>query len=704
VANEQQLLAKAFGLFQQQRLDEAAALFQDILAKNRRNFDAAHFLGLVNASKGNFAEAKKLLKTSLATKTNFAAYLENYASVLFQAKDFGEAAKVSADAIKSKGASETLQYVLAISLYKLGRLDESLAEFDQLLDRFPRNIAATNEKAAVLAELGRIQEALAQTESALALVPGYPPGLLNRGNILAKLNRHDEALKDFVEASTRAPELVEALVRAGQSYRALGRYREADQAFISALATQPDLEAGWLGRADVFSDLKRYDEAADIFDKLLTLHPSSLSGRLERGKLFAWRKRNNEALADFDYVLSIDPDSGDAWLGRGNVLADLKQYDDAFAAFDRAIAINPHLEGGWVGRGRALIDLARYDEALAAYAEGLGLCPGAQELRFAQALIKLTLGDFATGWDLYEQRFESVDKVYYATVLKKLNLKVRPDKTDLAGKIVAVLAEQGLGDEIMFSSVLCDLAVDAKAVSCECDPRLLPLFARSFPSVDFMPRQDVPAVPADTEVVVKEASLARIYRRDAAAFPQCAHLKADSARATEWRKQLDEQAAGRLKIGISWRGGVAQTRTNDRSIELARLDVLTDVPNTCFFNLQYGEVADELARFNQTHPGSTIARPFADTSNNIDELAALISALDLVISVQNTTVHLSGALGVPCWGIIPFRPEWRYGAQGRDMIWYPSVELFRQPKAGDWDAVLQDVRSRLAERAASRRG
>jgi tetratricopeptide (TPR) repeat protein len=498
--------------------------------------------------------------------------------------------------------------------------------------------------------------------------------------------------------------MTDALVGMGHSCRALRRYRDADEAYGRALAIQPDLEAAWLGRACVFSDLKRYDDAFAAYARLFAVNPRSLEARLARGELFASLKRHDEALADFDDVLASNPAEAAAWVGRGNMLTDLKRYDEAFAAFDRALSINGQLESAWSGRGNALTDLARYDEALAAYDEGLGRCPGSADLEFAKSLVKLNLRDFATGWDLYERRFESIDnKVYYATVLKKLNLKIALDRSELAGKNVAVLAEQGIGDEIMFSSILPDLAADAKAVTCECDARLAPLLARSFPAIDFIGRQDAPSVPAGAEVVIKQASLASIYRRDAAAFPQRPYLKAEATRVSEWREQLNRLAAGRLKVGITWRGGIAQTRINDRSLDLARLDVLTGVPDTCFVNLQYGKIDDELARFNQAHPASAIARPLEDTSNEIDDLAALISALDLVISVQNTTVHLSGALGVPCWGLMPFRPEWRYGTEGRGMIWYPSVELFRQPKAGDWDAVLQEVRTRLAQQATVRR-
>src|SRR5262249_34909764 len=143
-----------------------------------------------------------------------------------------------------------------------------------------------------------------------------------------------------------------------------------------------------------------------------------------------------------------------------------------------------------------------------------------------------------------------------------------------------------------------------------------------------------------------------------------------------WRARLLNEAGGRLKVGLSWRGGTTRTRRDDRSIDLEQLHPLTERGDCCFVRLQYGNVGDELARFNNSGRGKVCA--LLNDFNDFDELAALIMALDVVISVQNTSIHLCGALGKTCWGMIPWRPEWRYGANDRSMVWYSAVELFRQ--------------------------
>jgi hypothetical protein len=161
-----------------------------------------------------------------------------------------------------------------------------------------------------------------------------------------------------------------------------------------------------------------------------------------------------------------------------------------------------------------------------------------------------------------------------------------------------------------------------------------------------------------------------------------------------WRERLNELAPGRLTVGVSWRGGTARTRKNDRSIALERLKSVTGIAGTCFVNLQYGDVREEIDRFNETNATNPVHCALDDI-NNFDELAALIAALDIVVSIQNVTVHLSGALGKPCWGMIEWRPEWRYGASGDAMIWYPSVKMYRQARSGEWNSVLESVQNDL---------
>jgi hypothetical protein len=308
----------------------------------------------------------------------------------------------------------------------------------------------------------------------------------------------------------------------------------------------------------------------------------------------------------------------------------------------------------------------------------------------------LSLHDYDKGWPAYEWRSSNSEFGSMLPYLTSLNVSARVDRSALIGKTVAVLAEQGVGDEIMFASILPDLERDAKKVWYEIDPRLLRLFRPAFPGVTFVPRMQREFLSqAKFDIIMQAGSLGYAYRRAVASFSGRPYLAADPARVGRWRSALEGVGPSRVKIGISWRGGTVTTRRDLRSVALEELSPLIERNDCCFVNLQYGEVEGEISSFNAGRDGNRVHRLLGDFSD-FDEFAALVTALDLVITVQNTTIHMCGALGEPCWGMIPWRSEWRYGTSGHSMDWYSSVDLFRQEVPNDWAGLIANICSRLS--------
>jgi protein O-GlcNAc transferase len=310
MTSNQTRLALAFNLFQQKKFSEAESLFRSILSENPKNYDAAHYFGLLKAVTGEFKEASRLIRLSLNQKHTFVAYCENYVTILFQAGAYQDAIATCTETITSNGTTDTLQYVLGCSLSKQGKHAESIEAFDELLARCPNNAFAYNDKGVALSEIGRHEEALVSLSTALQLSPTFGDAWLNKGNALGKLNRYSEAIDSFTAAARLNQNLFFAHLGLGNVYRNLKRYDEALAAYDKALSIKPDLADAWLGRGNLSFDLKHYDEA----------------------------------LAAYDKALSIKPDMADAWLGRGNVFFDLKRHDEACAAYDRALSIKPDLE------------------------------------------------------------------------------------------------------------------------------------------------------------------------------------------------------------------------------------------------------------------------------------------------------------------------------------------------------------------------
>jgi hypothetical protein len=233
----------------------------------------------------------------------------------------------------------------------------------------------------------------------------------------------------------------------------------------------------------------------------------------------------------------------------------------------------------------------------------------------------------------------------------------------------------------------------------ECEPRLQQLFKRSFGKATIVASQQTAVLPAwwadesGIDVRIAAGSLPRQFRRNATAFPRHhGYLRPNPDRTAYWRDRLAGIGPG-LKVGISWRGGMPSTRRELRSIDLAAWARVLRTHGAQFVSLQYGDIIGELQRLKREQ--AVDLHCWQEAIDDLDEAAALISGLDVVISVCTAVIHLTGALGRPVWVLVPTSPEWRYLAEGSSMPWYPSARLYRQRAQGEWQPVLDEVAADL---------
>jgi len=403
---DEQNLQKAFFLHQNGNLNEAANLYRQLIEQNSNNFQALHYLGVIESVSGNLEQAKSLMARSLANASPNIQFMENYATILFQTGDYKNAVQVCQQGLRIHNVNAALLYVSAISLFKLNQLQESLRQFDKLLANQPNHITAVNERGSVLAEMGEYDAALASFEKALALNPQYAQAQLNKANLFGKIERQEEAIAAYDKALTLKPDLADAWLGRGNVFTELKRYDDAFAAYDKALALEPDLANAWLGRGNVFHALKRHDDALAAYDRALALKPDLPDAWHGRGNVFEELKRYNDAFAAYDKALAVKPDFAEAWLGRGNVFRDLGRDDEAFAAYDRALAFKSDLDGAWLGRGNVFANLKRYDEALAAYDRALALKPDFPEAWQGRSEACKATGRFAEALSSYEKRLE----------------------------------------------------------------------------------------------------------------------------------------------------------------------------------------------------------------------------------------------------------------------------------------------------------
>ncbi|MDB5808187.1 MAG: hypothetical protein JWN94_309 [Betaproteobacteria bacterium] len=559
-------------------------------------------------------------------------------------------------------------------------------------------VDASQETAAGLQNQGmqlrqslRYQEAERCLLRALELEHDFAPAHLELGSTYFDQGRLEDAADSFQLAVHFAPRSLDAWLALGSALSGLGRTDAAIAAYRKATVVEPHDGAAWLRLGGLFKASDDWNAAIDCYRQAVGGKPASADALCLLGYALYKSGHYDEARERLAAALALRPDMVQAHHNLGLLVLETGQPGDALAHFERALAINPGIIETHACVAHALRDLGRFDDAIANYDHVLALDPDFADAVINRSYALLMKGDYAAGWDAYERRFNDGQPAR--------SFRYPPWKGEsIAGKRVLVYAEQGLGDEIMFASCIPDLLSIAGDCVIECNTRIASLFARSFPKAnvhggvksdktDWLNK--VP--PIDCQVSI--GSLPRYFRPGVSAFSKPAgYLVADRDRVTYWRKQFERD--GDLQIGIAWRGGTLRSRQFVRSIPLQAWAQLLSVTGAQFNSLQYGEVAVELEKL-QEQSGVSVVQ--LDTAiHDIDELAAVLGALDLVITVDNTVAHLAGALGIPVWTLLPSSPEWRYPRSGETMSWYPSMRLFRCAPGQSWEPVMAHVASELA--------
>jgi len=468
-------------------------------------------------------------------------------------------------------------------------------------------------------------------------------GLLN-----LQRRRHVDALHFLSKALKANSSSAEAMSNLGLAMHATGRFEEAVGCYRNALLIAP-------------------------------LHPEIL---YNLGNSYLELGRIDEALANYDELLAKDASHVGALVNRGNALARLNRPVEAISSYDAALA---RLQGHpqiLTNRGHALRRLDRPVEALADFEAALAKAPGFPEAHFEAGMTHLTLGEFEAGWKEYEWRWKTGT---FANKRREFQRPLWLGEAEVSGKTVLLHAEQGFGDTIQFIRYAPLLAARGARVICEVQPELRSLLSQ-FGCLDVIAEgEGLP--PFDRHCPL--LSLPFAFRTRLETIPaDVPYLEASAERIASWRGRLGE---GRPRVGFVWSGSTSHKNDANRSIPLARLAaLLEDLPVRCFSLQNELRDADRetLREVPQlVHFGSELA-DFADT-------AAVISLLDVVVSVDTAVAHLAGALAKPVIVLLPYAADFRWMRRRGDSPWYPTAKLLRQPAFGDWDSVIIRLRDEL---------
>lgn len=386
----------------------------------------------------------------------------------------------------------------------------------------------------------------------------------------------------------------------------------------------------------------------------------------------------------------------------GQVYYRMARFHDSIACYQLGLQITPDNPTQLLNMAVSLEQVGRYTESLGYYKTLLEKDPDNPAANNNIAINLLRMGEFEAGWSRYEWRWPAAHKEHY----QQFSIP-RWSGQPLQGKVLLVWAEQGIGDHVMFASILNELAAVADELHYEIYDRLDTLFRRSFPGVNFIRREQQGEQEISGEKLFQQrwprsdyqipiGSLPGLFRPNLDSFQnRTPYLVADLKETQLLRGDYQRLFPGKRLIGISWRGGKTfHTEMQSRNIAFKHLAQLANQPDVQLIDLQYDSKPED--RTNAANLGIALYHDDrVDPSVDMDKQASQLCALDAVVSVDNTTVHMSGALGVRTYALLPLNPNWRWGIKGERAYWYPSVQLFRNREVLDWDAAISDVVEKL---------
>lgn len=450
------------------------------------------------------------------------------------------------------------------------------------------------------------------------------------------------------------------------------------------------------------------ESAERIYNEILNHAPTNLDMILQLAQLNQQKGYLGMAIILYQRFLDGKSDNADVWNNMACCLKNLHLDDSAEFCFKKAMALeadNPdfpaNISGLYVNNGTPDKIIEWADKAIAIGPQNR---PSVVQARWHKALALLESGRFKEAWPYHEARLEEGAGCKLST-RNYADEGVTPWWDGKSKGLVVIHGEQGLGDELMFASCLPDAIATGAEIVVEPAPRIAGLLQRSFPQVKVYGTHEADGKSwrngRKVDFKCALGTLPKFYRNNVTDFPGTAYLVPDPERVRRYRERLDALGP-RPKIGIAWQGGVLKTRIDLRSIALQQLlPILSQ--DADFISLQYHQTAQlDVEEFFERTGINIHHWPEAAVGYDMDDQAALVANLDLVITVCQTCNHIAGGLGVPTWILTPSRPSWREGLKG-DMPWYKSVTMYRQP-GNDWapaiDRVAKDLKIKLTEQHA----
>ncbi len=647
---------------------------------------------------GQFVQAKSIYKKLLRSAPINTEILSNLGTIEIQLGSVDEGIQLLQRSLKINPKQPNALFNIGNEFYKLKRYEDALTNFNQAIAINPIFAEAHCNKGIVLREQGEFEKAIVCYDAAIACQPSYARAHYNRSVALLDILQYEQALAGIDQAIALNPNASLSHFHKGLIVLALNRFDEALNSFRESLRLNPNQAEAFLKMGDCSLNLRDIDESIAYSKKALELNPNCVEAYLNLGSAYRLSQNFDEAINNYNKSIELKKNNAPSYFYLGLAFQDQYKFEEAIEHYDTSIKINPSISA-YMNRGVAYEHLGDFNKALENYDSTITLNKDYAEAYLNKAFVKLLLGEYIEGWQLFEWRWKRAKQ----TDKRNFTEPTWLGDASISGKTVLIYTEQGFGDTLQFCRYVPMIESLGGHAIFEVPAPLLSVM-ESMKGNFTITERGKPLPSFDFQCSTMSLPLA--FRSSAETIPaETPYFFADIEKVKRWQNKIG--ASSKLKIGLVWAGGLRPNQpelfavNSRRNIQLEKLASLSAI-DAEFYSLQKGEPAEtELANIKLSNWAGPDIIDYTAQIQDFSDTAALIQNLDLVISVDTSTAHLAAALGKPVWLLNRFDTCWRWMLHRNDTPWYPNMRLFRQTHMGNWDNVLIEVVDELKHMIAN---
>lgn len=579
-------------------------------------------------------------------------------------------------------------YNIAVDHHNNGRTAEAAIIYKSIIDSGAEHTASMHNLGLILMDQSDPEQAIKHFKKAIEIKPDYAQGFNSLGAAMFQMGRNDEALTAYRQSLELNPDNAQTHYNIGNALVQNQQPQEAMSSFQQALRLDPTDLDSQINIGSILMNNDQLEDAATCFQNIINKKPRLAEAHYNLGLTYEKLGRLEDASESLSEALAIKPGYVEALNNQGSLLQKFGKKEEAESHLRKAIALKPDFPEAYYNLGVTFEKNGDDIDAIDCYEKAIEIKPDYADAHCGLSTVLLAQGDLKRGWQEYEWRWDQKS----VPIMPRHFPQPRWNGEDLQGKSILLWGEQGIGDEMRFASMVPDIMALGAQCTIECEPRLVDLFARSFPGVrtHAFPFTQAESGEEAFDYQIPMGSLHAHFRTCLDDFPdRKSYLVPDEQQKQKWHERISALGDG-LKVGVSWRSSLVTATRRVTFANIADLEPILALKDAVFVNLQYGECGEEIAEFQDRYGVPLHAWDDIDLKNDIDDAMALTANLDVVITLVTAVYEMSGSLGVPTYTFFP--PMSCFLSMGTDGIpFHQSVRLYKSRPDEDWQRVLREI-------------